>query len=281
MSSNPYAYYEDEPLPPRSRSLSVSSDGEEEPDMEPRYPIQLKGNFVAFFRLALKTYHIEVHQDSFECRLPNGKFVSWSQEEASKKVEISGSNIYLPLSDSNVYCFRKIGNAHELDLARLKVWLKPAIDDPEKAYQQVRRQLQTIYFGPWFFCIYFIFYLIFIIAGFSSVFFRAKQLEHDSWQAFTFLNGLTLAWGLCTLLFAILLLMYCFLGKINMFLLRFAAIFGMVIPACFILAYFITKQNFYFPGFAYWEIYLPGYCYAGYRQWRKTERQLQRENGLI
>ena len=278
--SNPYAYYEDEPLPPRSRPLSVSSDGEEEPDMEPRYPIQLKGNFVAFWKLALKTYHIEVHQDSFECRLPNGEFVSWSREEARKKVEISGSNIYLPLSDSNVYCFRKIGNAHELDLARLKVWLKPAIDDPEQAYRQVQRQLQTIYFNPWVFGVFFIAYLILGIIGYSFGV-HAKLLENDSWQAFVFLNGMTLARGLCTLLFAILLLMYCFLGKINMSLLRFTAIFGMVIPACFILAYFVTNQNSYFPGSVFFEIYLPCYCLGQYRRWRKTERQLQRENGLI
>jgi len=147
MTTNPYAYYDDEPLPLNARPLSMSSDGAEEPDMEPRVPLELKGRFISFFRLAVRTYQINVARDTLECRLPNGEYLQLSRAEARKQVSVHGHEIDIVIPGTRSYCFRCFGRGYDLPLARLKVWLQPLQTDPEKAYNAVAEQLQKHLLG--------------------------------------------------------------------------------------------------------------------------------------
>ena len=284
MTTNPFAYYDDEPLPQGARPLSVTSDGEEEPDMEPRCPFVLEGQFVAFFRLAIRTYRIEVTQKLLECRLPNREFVQWSREEARKRVEISGSKIYLHLPDGSVYCFKKNEQDHDkssdLALARLKTWLKPAIDAPEEAYQAVWQELHKKAFGV-FFHFMAVFYCI-VLAGILIGPFNLGQLsQHELWPTVLYQWGMVLLRVSCLIVFAVLFIMGCVPQKNNLRLLRVAVILGLMVPVCSMFGCFAFGVFPYYPGMVFLEAWPPFFCYGQYRRWRRAESQLQRENGLI
>lgn len=248
MTTNPFAYYEDESLPRNAKSLNVSSDGEALSDMEPRYPIVLMGNFVAFLRPAVKTYRIEVNANLFECRLPNGEFIEWPRGEARKRVEISGNNIHLHLPDGNVYCFKRFNRHHDLAFARLKTWLMPTIDDAEKAYEQVRQQLQKTYLNVWFFT-GIVIYCVFLGYFTTGTFFHPPRVPGG--------DPLTVFWGqmtiiparlLCIVMFAALIGVKGVTGKFLSPLLLFACFLGIMISACSFMMSLIFGVIFYYPG---------------------------------
>lgn len=284
--SNPFAYYDDEPLPANSKSLSVSDDGEALPDREPRYPIVLQGNFISFFKPAIRAYRIEVNIDLFECRLPNGEFVQWSREDARKRLEIRGEKIYLTLP-GKVYCFKKINRVHDLDFARLKTWLMlpdlvsdNAADDTDadiadEAYRQVRRHLQRGYFGPLLFLAIALCYCVFAVIEFDYLVHTTGN-NNASISACLFGGVLFLARGTSILALVILLIQCGVKGEVNLRLLRFTAVLGMVFLFCIIVG-FRLHSDF---GAVFFTVWPPCYLYGQYRQWRKSERQLQRENGL-
>jgi len=285
MTTNPYAYYDDEPLPLNARFLSVSSDGEEVPDMEPRVPLELKGYFIAFFRPAVKTYTIIVERNSFECRLPGGEFLELSREEAAQRVSVHGNEIDIVSNPGyGSYCFRcKSQENLSLTLARLKVWLRPPISDPEEAYKAVAGELKKTIGRPFtWFAVFFLVWLVFM-AYWGYPYWRFNQPGVLLLPALLYL-------GVCLLRFVCMIWLVAFLGfrlfgRVHTGWLRAGTLMMLVFP----LFYWITlavpgwrtdvfqHTNILFE--AYFPVYFPLFFYGIYHRYRRSEKQLQRDNG--
>ena len=265
-----------------ARPLSVSSDGEEEPDMEPRGPLELKGHFIAFFKPAVRTYRINVVRDSFECRLPGGEYLQLSREEARKQVSVHGYEIDIVLPRDKSYCFRCKGQNHlPLILARLKVWLQPPISDPEESYNAVAEQLKKTILGTA------MIWLVILCLGWLivSVFFdfhRAMNFPVASPLAVLVIWSVIPVRFVCVILFSAFLALRLF-GQVNVGLLRNGAILSLFFAVMWYVRLFIPewRANIVFRGFPFFELYLPciilGICF----RYRRSEKQLQRDNGLI
>ena len=280
MTTNPYAYYDDEPLPMTARPLSVSADGEEEPDMEPRGPLELKGHFIAFFRPAVRTYRINIERDSFECRLPGGEYLQLPREEARKQVSVHGPEIDIVIPGWRSYCFR-CNRYCELSLARLKVWLQKPLTDPEESYNAVAEQLKKTFLGTgvrWLAILCLGWLLVSVFIDFH----RAMNLP-----AVTPLVVLV-TWSVipirivCILLFSRYLALR-FFGQVNVGLLRNGAILSLFFAVIWYVRLFVPElqPDIVFRGFPFFEVYLPcillGICF----RYRRSEKQLHRDNGLI
>jgi hypothetical protein len=283
MTTNPYAYYDDEPLPIKSRPLSVSSDGEEEPDMEPRVPLELKGYFIRFYLPAVKTYRINIERDTFESRLPNGEFLQLSREEAREQVSVHGREIEIVVPGDRRYCFQCKPREKDvlLALARLKVWLQPPIRDPEDAYNAIAEQLKKGWSQ--------------LFIGFSAAF--LMLFIFTTWEDYPFwkfnrpgvllypalLNlGVCLIRSVCVLLFALFLVSRLF-GKANLHLFRAGVLISLVLSIYVLITLFVPTlqvDNLH-PCFNLFEFHLPLVLCVIYHRYRRSEKQLQRDNGLI
>ena len=282
MPTNPYAYYDDEPLPLQSRPLSVSADGEEEPDMEPRCPLELKGQFVSMFKPAIKTYRIDVTGNLLECRLPNGDFLQLSREEAREQVRVKGMSVDIDVSQSKTYHFRCYQRGNELALARLKIWLQPPIADAEQSYHAVAEQLRKSVLGAVFvaFLVFFLFWLVFM-----------AYWDYPCWKfnrPGVLLYPAMLNFGVCLLRFVCLILLSVFLafrlfGQFNIRLLRAAVTLPLIFPAYLCAGIFIPASGIIlFPHhFPFFEIYFPCVIFGIFLRYRRADKQLQRENGLF
>jgi len=279
MTTNPYAYYDDEPLPLSSRPLSVSADGEEEPDREPRCPLKLKGQFVSMFKLAIRTYRIDVTGHLLECRLPNGDFLQLSREEAREQVRVKGMMIDIDVSQYKTYHFRCY-RGHDLALARLHVWLQPPIADAEQSYHAVAEQIKSNILSPWF-CILTLVFLLWLIFSVIGDYHKANQFP---------VFGIEFL--ICCVMIPIrilsAILFFAFLGqrlsgKVNGRLLRAAATLPLVFPIYFYIMIFVPALRivpwpFHFPFF---EFYFPCVLFGIFLRYRRADKQLQRENGLL
>lgn len=276
--ANPYAYYDDEPLPMKSRQPSVSSDGEEEPDMEPRCPLEMKGRFVAFFRLAVRTYRLNVTWKELECRLPNGEFLHLSREEAREQISVHGETVHIVVSDYRTYNFRCFRRVHDLSLARLKVWLMPPQPDAEKAHRAVSEQLTTTLLGPGFIGFIAVF-LVWLVLGIAWDFHTAMN-PAAHWSEII-LSGNVVVRTICFLLYSLLLITRLW-GWEYVYSRRLCATLPMIFPVwCFFAVISFPDLVGYRYIFFYFDVWFPGYIYALCLRWRRCEKQLQRENGLI
>jgi hypothetical protein len=283
MTTNPYAYYEDEPLPVKSRVLSVSSDGSEEADMEPRCPLELKGNFIAWFRPAVFTYQINVQNDSFECRLPNGEFLQLTREEARKYVSVHGNEIDIVLPWSRSLCFRCIQQDYlSLTLARLKVWLQPTQTDPNKAYHAVAKQLLQSFWGAGrlgLYALYLVWLAIMIWRGCQLTI--GKPVE----PAILFHWGVVTLRLICFGFFSLFILLRLF-GRIKVRLFLGGALLSLIFPILYFVIAFVPSLRVENPHdlftiFDIFDVVLPIAIYGIYHRFRASVDQLQRENGLI
>ena len=284
MMTNPYAYYDDEPLPLNARPLSVSSDGEEEPDMEPRGPLELKGYFITPFVPAVKTYQINVVQNTFECRLPNDEFLQLSREEARKQVKIHGNEIDITVPGGRTYCFRCQNKTSTLTLARLEIWLRQPISDPEEAYNAVAGLLKKSILGFSFTLVIVLFLLWMLYMAYWDypywVFNRPGVLLYPAILNF----GICLLRLLCAILLSAFLVLRLF-GQINVRLLRIGTLLTLTFPVhCLIVAFVpelrIGDLHHHNP-FTFFWVYCPLALYGIYYRYRRSEKQLQRDNGLI
>ena len=280
MTTNPYAYYDDEPLPMNARPLSVSSDGEEEPDMEPRCPLELKGHFIAIFRPAVRTYRINVERDSFECRLPNGEYLQLSREEACKRVSVHGNEIDIVLPWDKSYCFRCYRRC-ELTLARLKVWLLPPLTDPEEAYNSVAGQLKKYLCGIPMICLV-ILCLGWLVVSVYLDFHRAMTLPAVSRLAVLVIWSVIPVRFVCIILFSAFLA-FRFFSQVHVGLLRNGAILSLFFAVIWYVRLFVPewRANMVYRGFPFFELYLPCILLGIFFRYRRSEKQLQRDNGLI
>ena len=286
MMTNPFAYYDDEPLPVNFRPLAASSDGEEESDMEPRGPLELKGHFITAFMPAVRTYQINVVRETFECRLPNGEYLQLSREEAREQVSVHGNEIDIVPPGSRSYCFRCSQRGNDLSLARLKVWLQPPQTDPEKAYHAVAEQLKKHILGSsltWL-CTFFLAWLIFMV-----------YLDYPYWKfdrPGVLLHAALLNFGVCLLRFVCAVLFSVFLafrlfGQVNIPLLRISVILSLIFPFyCLIIVFARHLQIQNFPiNSPFLEIWFPInfslIIFMQYNRYHRSNKQLQRENGLI
>ena len=277
MTTNPYAYYDDEPLPLNARPLSVSSGGEEEPDMEPRGPLELKGRFISFFRLAVRTYQINIVRDTLECRLPNGEYLQLSREEAREQVTIKGLTVDIAVTESKTYHFRCFQRSYDLPLARLKVWLQPLQTDPEKAYNAVAEQLQKHLLGTsltWL-CVIYLLWLVFMF------YWNFVLVIPGSWLHL--LNSLCVLpiRTACVVFFFGFLAQRLF-GKVNLQFLRFGATLSLFFPVyCWVKVFVPELREFFWSNSPFFEIYFPALIYMQYNRYHRNVKQLQRENGFI
>ena len=278
--SNPYAYYDDEPLPLGTKTLSVSSDGDEEPDREPRGPLELDGYFIVAFLPAVKTYHITATKDALECRLPGGAFLELTRDEAAECVSVHGNEIDIVLPDRS-HCFRcKPQKNLLLTLARLKVWLQTPITDPEEAYKAVAVELQKN-LGKRFYILIavFVFWqMITCMGDYSYLLFGSAGLE---WPISSLYFGVSLLKMACILAFSAFLLLR-YYGRLNMAILRAGVFLALILFAATLIPFFIPGIT---PGnlrhaFVFIDIWFPIILYTYYHNYRHAEKQLQRDNGL-
>jgi hypothetical protein len=233
------------------------------------------------FKLAVKTYRINVTGKSFECRLPNGDFVQLSREEAREQVRVKGMTVYIAVSKYDTYHFRCYQRGYDLALARLKVWLQPPPTDADDAYHAVAKQLRERFLNPWFHFFTFCYILWLVISVFWD-YPRAFNLPFFD-VAFLMNLGMIPMRLVCAILFSAFLLLKLF-GRFNTQVLRVAATLSLIFPAYFWIGVFTVPalgiHNF--PSrFPFFEIYFPFVIYGIYLRYRRADKQLQRENGLI
>jgi len=286
MTTNPYAYYDDEPLPLKSRPLSVSVDGEEEPDMEPRCPLELKGQFVSMFKLAIRTYRIDVTGNLLECRLPNGDFLQLSREEARQEVSVKGMSIDIDVSQYKTYHFRCYQRGNDLALARLKVWLQPPVADAEKSYHAVAEQLRKTFLGVRLMTllVLFLVWLVCMVCG-----------DYPFWKfhrAGVLLHPAILNLGVCLIRFVCLILLSVFFalrlfGRVNGRLLRTGVLLALTLPVYYWIMALVPglrvdnwhSSNVFLE--VYFPVYFPLVLNGIFSRYQRADKQLQRENGLL
>jgi len=285
MMTNPFAYYDDEPLPENYRPLSVSSDGEEESDMEPRGPLELKGHFITAFLPAVRTYQINVVRGTLECRLPNGEYLQLSREEARRQVSIHGSEIDIVIPDSRSYCFRcsrsSYDPSYDLTLARLNVWLQPPQNDPVKARHAVAEQLKKMLLGTGFIwlCLLYLVWLVLMVVGDCFAFVNIPVFS----VAFLFCCGINTMRIVCATLFFAFLIRWSF-GQIHVRLLNAGALLSLIFPVVFFARLFLPEIQGTAPGFSFvifFEIWFPFFIFGTCNRYFRSFDQLQRENGLV
>jgi len=286
MTTNPYAYYDDEPLPLKTRPLSVSTGGEEEPDMEPRIPLELQGHFIAFFRPAVKTYRVTVERDTFECRLPGGEFFQLTRVEAAKRISVHGHEIDITVPGRRTYTFRcKAQKNLTLTLARLKVWLRLSPADPEEAYNAVAEELKKN-IGRSFF----------VLAGLFLAWLAFMAYWYYPYWTFhrpgVLLFPAVLYFGVCLLRLVCLILFSAFLvlwlsGRVNAGLLYTSSLLALIFPVYrwITILYPELQIDILRHSFVSLEFY-SAICVSLvmngiYHDYRLSEKQLQRDNGLI